>query len=191
MRIGLISDTHQPNDVKHLWPEVYEAFAGVDLILHGGDINDPVVLDWLEEIAPTLACRGNNDIGWSDPRMTDTVVLELEGLRLAMRHDMEPESRPIDELLGRYWGGERYDILIAGDTHFELIDHRDGVLQLNSGSPTLPHHWSTRLGTVGLLEIGDGRVIEARMVRLGHTEGRPNPGIEYHFTPETGVLRLG
>jgi putative phosphoesterase len=191
MRIGLITDTHQPSELKHLWPEVHHAFEGIDLILHGGDIVHPMVLDWLEEIAPTLACRGNNDIGWDDRRMTDTVILELEGLRIAMRHDMEPESRPIETLLHRYWKGERHDILIAGDTHFELIDYRDGVLQVNSGSPTLPHHWSTRLGTVGLLEIAGGAILEAKIVRLGETEGRKNPGIEFHYAPETGVRRLG
>lgn len=191
MRIGLITDTHQPSEVKHLWPEVYTAFAGVDLILHGGDIVDASVLDWLEEIAPTLACRGNNDYGWDDPRMTETVELELEGLRIGMRHDMEPEDRPIETLMERYWKGKTFDILVTGDTHFERVDYRDGVLQLNSGSPTLPHHWSTRLGTVGLLEIANGAVVEARIQRLGHTEGRRNPGIEFLYRPDTGVVRLG
>ena len=191
MLIGLISDTHQPSELKNLWPEVYTAFAGVDLILHGGDIVSPSVLDWLEEIAPTLACRGNNDYGWDDPRMTETVVLELEGLRIAMCHDMEPEDRPVQTLLDRYWNSEKFDILIAGDTHRELIYHRDGVLQMNSGSPTLPHHWSTRLGTVGLLEIAGGSIVEAKILRLGHSVGRSNPGIEFSFRPETGVLRLG
>ena len=31
MRIGLISDTHIPTAMKHLWPQVYDAFRGVDL----------------------------------------------------------------------------------------------------------------------------------------------------------------
>jgi predicted phosphodiesterase len=35
MRIGLISDTHIPVARKELWPQVYEAFHGVDLIMHG------------------------------------------------------------------------------------------------------------------------------------------------------------
>ncbi len=140
MRIGLISDTHQPSELKHLWPEVHSAFADVDLIPHGGDIVHSMVLDWLEEIAPVLACRGNNDSGGDDPRMTETVELELEGLRIGMRHDMEPESRPVETLLQRYWPGRKFDILIASDTHVERIYHRDGVLQMNSGSPTLPHH---------------------------------------------------
>lgn len=190
MRIGLLTDTHQPSDRKTLYEEIYDVFADVDLILHGGDIVHHMVLDWLDDIAPVMACRGNNDYGWDDRRMKEVVVLEIEGHRLAMRHDMEPEDRPIDELLRRYWKGEHYDILVTGDTHFERVDFRDGVLQVNSGSPTLPHLWSTRKGTVGLLDIERGRV-EARIVRIGETDGRPNPGIEYHYTPETGVVRLG
>lgn len=190
MRIGLISDTHQPAERRTLWDEIHSVFKGVDLILHAGDIVIPAVLDWLEEIAPVVAARGNNDHGWDDPRMCDVQSLDVDGLRLAMIHIMHPEDRPIDDLKRRYLGGAHADVMITGDTHVERLDYREGVLQINPGSPTLPHHRSTRLGTVGLLEIGGGS-LEARIVRLGHTEGRPNPGIEYSFRPETGVVRLG
>ena len=190
MLIGLISDTHQPSERGSLWEEVYEVFKGVDLILHGGDIQHPMVLDWLEEIAPVLAVRGNNDFGWDDPRMQDLQWLEVEGLRIGMAHAIEPEDRPIQILREYYFDGEHIDVMISGDTHMERIDYRDGVLQINSGSPTQPHLWSTRLGTVGLLEI-DGDRLEARIIRLGETEGRHNPGVEYTYTRETGVIRHG
>jgi predicted phosphodiesterase len=49
VRIGLISDTHISVAMKHVWPQVYEAFRGVDLIMHGGDLMITDVLDWLEE----------------------------------------------------------------------------------------------------------------------------------------------
>ena len=38
MRIGLIGDTHYP-EAGPLWDEAYDAFAGVDLILHAGDLH--------------------------------------------------------------------------------------------------------------------------------------------------------
>ena len=188
MRIGLLSDTHQPSEQKTLWREIHDQFAGVDLIMHGGDIVHSMVLDWCEEIAPTIAARGNNDTGWDDHRMEDVVRLDVEGFKIAMVHAIEPEDRPIEHLLRQYLKGEHVDIFISGDTHVERIDMRDGVLQVNSGSPTLPHLWSTRLGTVGILDITPGR-IEARIVKLGETPGRRNPGIEYTYTPETGVIR--
>jgi putative phosphoesterase len=190
MRIGLLSDTHLPGERRTLWDEVRTAFQGVDLILHGGDIVAPMVLDWLEEIAPVLAAAGNNDHGWSDPRMAPTQWLEVSGWRLAMVHDMEPEERPIQDLVKQYLKGERADVIVTGHTHFERLDYREGVLQINPGSPTYPHLTSTRLGTVGILELDSGR-LEAEIVRLGESEGRRNPGIEYAFSLATGIRTLG
>jgi putative phosphoesterase len=180
-RIGILSDTHMPGSVRRLWPEVGHAFAGVDLIMHSGDICLPVVLDQLEEWAPVLAARGNNDFfGSGDPRVEDIHWLDVHGLRIAMVHDMEPESEPIDELSRKYLKGERADVMITGHTHFERLDWRDGVLQVNSGSAVHPHQWSTRLGTVAILDISE-KAVHASIVRLGESEGLPNPGVEARF----------
>ena len=177
MRIGLLTDTHLPSSIRELWDEVREVFTGVDLILHGGDMFSGRVLDWLEDIAPTLAARGNNDASWVDPRVQDCQILDLEGWRLVMLHDMEPEDRPIAELLKRHLRNEHADILVTGHTHFERLDYRDGVVQINSGSPTHPHQYSTRLGTVGLLDLAPGK-LTAQIVRLGDLPGLRNPGQE-------------
>jgi len=187
VRIGLLTDTHLSSDRSLLWDSVSKAFQGVDLILHGGDIVWPAVLDWLEEIAPTLAARGNNDLGFDDPRVQDTQWLDVEGFRLAMVHDMEPETRPIAELTSRYLGGEPADILVTGHTHFERIDYRDGVLQINSGSPVHPHLWSTRLGSVGLLELERGS-LTARVMQLGETPELRNPAeeLDFELPPDAG-----
>ncbi len=190
MRLGLLTDTHLPSTIRELWGEVCEAFTGVALILHGGDIVTPSVLDWLEAIAPTLAARGNNDTGWTDSRMQDRQILDLEGWRLVMMHDMEPENRPIAELLKRHLAGEHADILVTGHTHFERLDYRDGVVQINSGSPTHPHQWSTRLGTVGLLDLTPGQ-IKAQIIRLGETPALRNPGQEFSLHIDTDQPHKG
>ena len=188
MRIGVLSDTHLPGERRALWDEVRTAFEGVELILHAGDVVHPMVFDWLEEIAPVLAAEGNNDVLWKDARMAPLQVIEVGGWRIGMVHDMEPEERPIDELLKRHLKGERVDIVVTGHTHFERLDYRDGVLQMNPGSPTHPHLQSTRLGTVGILDLASGS-LEAQILRLGHLEGKPNPCDEYAYTAQTGVLR--
>jgi putative phosphoesterase len=180
MRIGLITDTHMPASCKRLWKEVRVAFAGVDVIWHGGDIVWASVLDELEEIAPTFAAKGNNDNGWHDPRLKQTQWLEVDGYRLAMVHDMEPEDEPIELLRKTYLGGRRADVMVTGHTHFERMDFRDGVLQINTGSAVHPHLYSTRLGTVGILEV-DSSGIRAEIIRLGETEGLRNPGVAYRF----------
>jgi uncharacterized protein len=189
VRVGIVSDTHMPGAVRDLWPEVATALAGVDLVLHSGDITNLTVLDQLEAIAPVLAARGNNDAGLRDPRLADTQWLELGGVQLAMVHDMEPEDGPIEMLRARHLGGRHADVMITGHTHFERLDWRDGVLQINSGSVVHPHQWSTRLGTVAVLEIRD-RVMSARIVRLGEHPGLRNPGVEYEFDGHE-VRRLG
>ena len=85
MRIGLVSDTHIPVAAKTLWPQVYEAMQGVDLIMHAGDLMVPEVIDWLEEVAPVMAVQGNGDyLGWErsiapqDPRLSEAKVLSVD-----------------------------------------------------------------------------------------------------------------
>jgi putative phosphoesterase len=187
-RVGILSDTHMPASIHELWVEIGTTFDGVDLILHAGDIVLPSVLDQLEEIAPVLAARGNNDPGWNDPRLADTQWLDIEGFRIAMVHDMEPEDEPIDVLRRKYLGGERAHVMVTGHTHFERLSWRDDTLQVNPGSPVHPHLWSTRLGTVALLELAPG-ALRARIVRLGQHEGLRNPGVGYEFDGEA-VLRV-
>ena len=176
MRIGLIADTHLPSLVRHLdelGPQCADALRGVDLILHAGDVAAPSVLDWCSQFADVLVAEGNNDL-FIDPRMAERQFLDIEGWRIGMAHELRPESRPIAEILHSALDGELVDVLIGGDTHVERLEYREGVLLVNSGSPILPHHLSTRLGTVGVLDITRER-IRAEIVVLGHSEGLPNP----------------
>ena len=182
MRIGLISDTHLPSlihSLDELGPEVGEFLASVELILHGGDISRPSVLDWMEAYAPIRAARGNHDV-FDDPRVEDRQYLEIEGWRIAMAHDLRREDRPIADIIQRDFAGLDPDIVIGGDTHVERLEYRDGVVLINSGSPNLLHHKETRLGTVALLELERDR-LHAEIVTLGHSDGAPNPGTARHL----------
>ena len=90
-----------------------------------------------------------------------------------MVHSLDRQFRPISELQKVF--PTPVNIMVAGHTHQEQLEVRDGVLMLNSGSITFPHQKELRLGTVGLLELEPGR-LHAEIVVLGHTPGRPNPG---------------
>ena len=169
MRIGLISDTHIPVAAKELWPQIYDAFRGVDLIMHGGDLMVPEVIDWLEEVAPVMAVSGNGDhLGWErslpprDPRLSESKVLAVEGLRIGLVHDFQlPEAPPLrtmEGLMRHYFGGP-VNVIVRGSTHAAEITKVKGVLIVNPGSPTFPDHKTARLGTVGFLEIEGGRVL--------------------------------
>lgn len=166
--LGLVSDTHIPEARSTLFDEVYEAFRGVDAILHGGDIHDVIVLDWLEEVAPVIGVRGNGDDGSSgrpvapdDRRLAHNQLIRAGGKRIGMTHAF-PEfpyqgAMPLGEAMERYWDGP-VDIVIAGDTHVPHVTWREEVLIINSGSPTYPRNLQTQLGTIGFLEIRDGNV---------------------------------
>ena len=187
MRIGLISDTHLPQllrSMDELGPQTGEALTGVDLILHGGDITVPSVLDWCEQFAPVLAVRGNNDI-FDDPRLAEHQFLDVDGFRIGLAHELRPESRPIGEILAASLDGEWVDVLIGGDTHVERLEYRDDVLLINPGSPSLPHHLSTRLGAIGMLTVTPHR-LEAEIIALGPSEGQRNPSRPQHVAIEYG-----
>lgn len=168
VRIGLIADTHIPRDIIALPAHVAEAFKGVDLILHAGDIYTTEVLDSLETIAPVLAVEGNGD--WQfpeDARFSENHTIAVNGLHLGVTHAIHyPGARPDDfprMLEARF--GKPMDIVVFGDTHVELVEDYQGVLLVNPGSPAIPSG-RFELGTVALLEI-TGNKAEARIVRLG------------------------
>lgn len=168
IRLGLISDTHIPEARFELWPQVFDAFRGVDAILHAGDIHDLVVIDQLSDIAPTYAARGNGDDGSGgrpvqpfDHRLREAWVLEFGGLAIGMTHDLPiPEYPPhltVERAMQRHFKRTDLDVVIYGDTHVEAIDTVGQTLCVNPGSPTYPHNLNTQLGTIGFLEISGGR----------------------------------
>jgi len=193
VRVALISDTHLPSLLRspdELGPQLAEFLASADLILHGGDVVRPYLLDWCEQFAPVVVAQGNND-NFDDDRMAPVQFLELAGWRIGMVHELRPEERPVRQLLDTAFGGRELDIIIAGDTHLERLEYRDDVVVVNSGSPTLPHHKEMRLGTVGFMEIDEGR-LHLEIVTLGSTEERPNPGTPRHLLiEERRLVTLG
>jgi len=167
MLVGLIADTHIPRDAGALPPHVKDAFKSVDLILHAGDIYVPKVLDELERIAPVLAARGNGDYPFpTDHRLKNSHILDIDGFRIGLTHIIiypELPQYPFEKTIMREFGGP-VDIAVFGDTHAALVDNYKDILLVNPGSPTLPNSL-LKLGTVGLLEITEGKV-KAGIIQL-------------------------
>ena len=187
MRLGLITDTHLPGRIRsidELGPLPGEFLSSVDIILHGGDLTSPIVFDWCEQFAPVICSTGNND-PIPDPRMDDTQILEAEGWTVGMIHSMEGQFRPVTDLQELF--PRKVDIMVSGHTHQERLEYRDGIVLVNSGSITFPHHKEVRLGTVGLLIIEPGRVT-AEVFPIGETQGSPNPGIRLYLEIENGEV---
>ncbi len=169
MLIGLLSDTHIASLDEALPSQVCEAFKGVDLILHAGDIWVSSVLDELEKIAPVLSAKGDDDmeadIG-GDSRVTEKQTLSVEGLTLWLTH-VKPRYaliHPEEELHYSKPNSTPPDIVVFGHTHYATIEHYKDVLLVNPGSPTLPGY-IPKLGTVAFLTVNSGKA-EVRIVQL-------------------------
>ncbi len=181
MRIGIVSDTHVPQVGKNLFLEILDAMQGVDVILHGGDICVSRVLDDLEKIAPVYAARGNNDQNLIDHRVKDIHFLEFEGFRIALLHRFEPLYMPINDLMESWLQGRHVDIVICGDTHYELAEWKGDVLVINGGSATLPRLKKAQLGHVGFLSLEQGKKPTVEFVDLGQRHAKPAAG--FHLGP--------
>lgn len=176
MKIGLISDTHIPESRDSIWPQVLEAFADVDYILHAGDLHELSVIDTLHQIAPTYAARGNGEDGSGGraiqpdhDQLQEAWLLELNGFKIGLTHYIPmPEIPPrltVSNWIDKLFPETRLDVLIYGDTHVEQIDLIDGVLCINPGSPTYPHNLNLQLGTIGILDLA-GEAPSAEIFQL-------------------------
>lgn len=127
-RIGLIADTH-----NYLDPGVLQAFRGVEQILHAGDVGSRRILADLESIAPVTVVRGNTDC---DPDWRETEVVEAAGLKLLLRHIVDPYALTRD--LRGWLERVRPDIVLFGHTHRRCQLWVNAVCFLNPGSASRP-----------------------------------------------------
>jgi hypothetical protein len=152
--VGVISDTH-----NLLRPQVFDVFAGVDRIIHAGDVGSGDILVELETIAPVHAVYGNTDRFLLMERLKDKEELSFGSVRVFVTHI---GGKP-KEMRRFYPEVAQANVVIFGHSHrpLHLID--DGVIFFNPGSAG-PRRFSLPV-TVGKIEINDGK-IEARIVEL-------------------------
>ena len=149
--VGLISDTH-----GLLRREAAAALAGVDRILHAGDVGRPEILDALRAIAPVTAVRGNVDTSsWAGTLPYDTVVF-IDGFNIYMLHNlrqmtMDPKAA-------------RMDVVVSGHSHKPLIETVNDVLYVNPGSAG-PQRFTLPI-SVGFLRLSPKAPIEAWLKTL-------------------------
>lgn len=150
MKIGVISDTH-----GLLRPEAVAALAGVERMLHAGDVGGREILEALSRIAPVIAVRGNIDRDRWGATLPATEVIEIAGVSIYMLHDLaQLDLKP--EAAG-------FRIVVYGHSHRPKMEEKNGVLYFNPGSAGRRRF---RLPvSVGRLEIQAGQVL-GELVRL-------------------------
>jgi uncharacterized protein len=153
-RIGVISDTHIPFRAKRVPDAALKLFedAGVELILHAGDLSSLAVLDQLSAYAPVEAVQGNVE----QPEVVAALPIKRELVvgrcAIGLVHNLG-ERRHYARNARREFPSAR--VVVFGHSHIPLIEDAEGLLLLNPGSATdrrtQPHC------TVALLTISDGQ----------------------------------
>lgn len=141
MKIGLISDTH-----GLVRPEALRALAGVERIIHAGDVGGPEVIEALRDIAPVDVVRGNNDKDPWGARLPPWLALEFEGVGVHVLHDLKEID--VDP------AAAGFRVVVAGHSHKPAVTERDGVLFVNPGSSG-PRRFSLPV-TLGYLTVAAG-----------------------------------
>lgn len=183
-RVGVVSDTHVPEFHPALHKALFRRLAGVDMVLHAGDITEQSTLDELSRIAPVVAVRGNHD----EFDLPLQRVVECGGLRVGLIHGHRGRIREFpgvawnEAFAGRafWWNGakqhvlrafegEQVDAVVFGHIHRPLIERR-----------TWGETWV--------------RALQRREIQLGEPTGGPSllfsPGATYHCTGDEARTRL-
>ena len=151
MKLGIISDTH-----NHLSPRVHELFAGVEAIIHAGDVEREDIVIELETIAPVTVVRGNMDnfgrMALNAPYLAKT----FGGVRLFIVHDIGSPQAIRPRLLSIIEGYAPH-VVIFGHTHKPFSSMVNGALFFNPGSATQARGGHKK--SVGIIEIQDSRPV--------------------------------
>lgn len=119
MKVGLISDTHGV-----LRQEVITHLKTCELILHAGDIGGPEMIATLEEIAPLIVVKGNNDKGQWAEALPDFKAFKLEQWRFYMVHQKKDLPKDLSHI----------DIAIIGHSHRYSDTFHEHTRLINPGS---------------------------------------------------------
>ncbi|MFL5732582.1 MAG: metallophosphoesterase family protein [Chloroflexia bacterium] len=156
MILGVLSDTHGT-----LHPQVLPLFreAGVERILHAGDVGAYFVIEQLSTVAPVSAVVGNVDLEGSVASLPHEVRLEIEGVSIYMTHVggkpgvwLPRLPRPLP------------DVAICGHSHAPLLEQVGPTLFLNPGAAGTRARFRLPL-SAALLRIESGAA-EAKLVTL-------------------------
>jgi putative phosphoesterase len=162
MLVGVVSDTH-----GLVRPELLRAFAGVEHILHGGDIGrapgggEPVLHE-LRKLAMVTAVAGNND-GFRCDDAGETARVTLAGVRFFLTHILD-RPRRVRPAVAAELSREPADVVVFGHSHLPHDETIDGVRYLNPASAG-PRRFSLPV-SVALLDLRRGRVESVRFVPL-------------------------
>jgi putative phosphoesterase len=161
LRLGVITDTHGLYD-----PAIERHFAGVEEILHAGDIGDQDVIRHLRRLAPVTAVSGNVD-DFEASGFPRRLVLLRGGIRIALCHVLYERgklTREAEAWLDR----EQPEVCVFGHSHRPTLSQHGRTMLFNPGSAG-PRRFSLPRG-IGILTVEAGKTTP-RLIRLSDRVG--------------------
>jgi putative phosphoesterase len=209
--VGLLSDTHIPHRLKRLPQAALDALAGVDVILHAGDVDDPAALEPLRAIAPVHAVRGNfHVIDFSDggAALPEVVEMQLAEQHIVLTHGHRPGpvgfclkvllvfgnhlrlvgkdalNRRTARRLARLY--PTADIIVFGHSHYAHVEWVGHKLLVNPGAIFTT---GKDKPSVARMRLGPGRPeVEIIPVVLEHHATRSTQYVKHPIRTPAGVL---
>ena len=171
IRFGVIADTHVPDRVNVIPEGILAAFrnAGVDGILHAGDVSSWQVIETLEKIAPVTVVQGNRDwfLGMKLPM---SATLEANSIQITLAHGHRTMFHYLVDKWAYFTRGylfKRYydhlavdfpdsDVVIFGHTHHQTSLWVENRLFFNPGAayPCPHNHFRPEFGLLSILPDG-------------------------------------
>jgi putative phosphoesterase len=198
-RVGVVADTHCPEFIDALPERLFKVLAGVDRILHAGDVNGQPTLQALERIAPVDAVRGDHDQALAS--LPESREVMVEGRRIVIVHGNR--GRWLEEAQTLLWTlslgyfhphaglpqalRRRFpsaDVIVYGHTHRAHDENIDGVLMFNPGGV---HQWNPTTARRRLTQrVGWFEWCWLQVAR--HLRSYPRPSVGILEIDEDGIV---
>ncbi|HEV8193521.1 MAG TPA: metallophosphoesterase family protein [Ktedonobacterales bacterium] len=152
-RIGVISDTHIPSRTVRVPEAALHVFeeAGVELIMHAGDLSTLAVIDQLQAYAPVAAVQGNVEQPDVVAKLPIKRELVVGGCTIGLVHILGERKQYVHNARREFPGAR---VVVFGHSHIPCNQDTEGLLLLNPGSAT--DRRTQPSCTVAILTIEEG-----------------------------------
>lgn len=162
MRIGIISDTHIPDKAKSIPAPILEAFKGVDMIIHAGDLINLSVLKQLKTVCSKVyAVYGNMDTYDTRKDLPEKEIIIAGTHRIGVTHGCGAPGNLIDQTK-KVFKDDKVDLIIFGHSHSPTNQSKDGIIFFNPGSAT--DKIFAPFNSYGIIEINGE--IKAQIIKI-------------------------
>ncbi len=166
MRIGVVART----TCRSVLPAIERVLAGVDALVHAGELGPPPVVARLASLAPLTAVVGERDyLEWGD-RFPEVAELEFAGVRLLVTHMIGTPPDLLPAIRARI-ERDPPEIVVHGHVPAARVAWIGGTLFVAPGAACPSAR--DRAGTCAIVDISAGGRVTAEV----HELAAPRAGV--------------